>query len=166
MEPAKNSLSNAVHVERSVTIDRPADELYRFWRNFENLPLIVGGLRSVKIEDERHSYWSAEGPMGTTLEWRSKITEDVPGEVISWETAGDADLPSTGRVQFKRAPGGRGTEVTVLFNYDPPGGQVGHAIATLFGDNPTQYLRETMQKFKQLMETDEIATVAGQPAGR
>jgi uncharacterized membrane protein len=162
MESAKNTLSTAVHVERSVTIDRPADELYRFWRSFDKLPLIVNGLRSVKIEDENHSYWAVEGPMGTTMEWRSRITEDIPGEVISWETAGDADVPSIGRVQFKTAPGGRGTEVTVAFNYDPPGGKVGQAIATLFGDNPSQYLREALQKFKQLMETGEIATVAGQ----
>ena len=104
--------------------------------------------------------------MGSTLEWRSKVTEDVPGEVISWETIGDADMPSTGQVRFKAAPGGRGTEVTVSFNYDPPGGQVGNALSTLFGENPSQYLREALQKFKQLMETEEIATVEGQPTGR
>jgi uncharacterized membrane protein len=164
----KRALGGArgVHVEETCTISRPADELFAYWRNFEQLPRFMDHLVSVKQLDQRRSHWVAKAPAGRTVEWDAEIVNEIPGELIGWRTLDGADVVSAGSVRFKQAPGDRGTEVRVRLQYEPPAGRVGAAIAWMFGHEPSHAIQEDLRRFKQLMEAGEIPTIKGQPRGR
>jgi uncharacterized membrane protein len=145
-------------VGRTVTINRPRHELYAFWRDFGNLPRILENIESVTELDERRSHWVVRAPAGTTVEWDSVIVEDIPDELISWESDAGADVANSGRIDFRDAPGGRGTLVSATIAYDPPAGAVGKLVAKLFQREPKIQARRDLRRFKQFMETGEIAT--------
>lgn len=147
---------SGVHVEQAITINRPRSEVYGFWHNFENLPRFMAHLESVTVLDEGRSRWKARAPAGTTVEWEAETVEDRPNERISWRSLPDATVPNSGTVQFKDAPGDRGTEVLVELRYQPPGGKIGALIAKLFGEEPEQQVKGDLKRFKQVMETGEI----------
>jgi uncharacterized membrane protein len=155
-----------IKLEKSVTINRPPEELYRFWRNFENLPRFMNHLESVSETGAGRSHWVAKAPAGSTVEWDAEIYNEKEGEMIAWRTLEGADVASAGSVHFERAPGGRGTLMRVVLKYDPPAGKLGALVARLFGENPEQQIEEDLRRFRQLMETGEIATTEGQPSGR
>jgi uncharacterized membrane protein len=123
-------------------------------------------LVSVDMRDDRRSHWVATGPTGSTVEWDAEITEDRPNEMIAWRSVEDSDVEHSGAVRFESAPGNRGTIVTVDMRYAPPGGTLGSAIAAWFGEDPPQSITMDLRRFKQIMETGEIITTEGQPAGR
>jgi uncharacterized membrane protein len=158
--------SRGVHVEEVVTINVPADQLFRFWRNFEQLPRFMDHLVSVRQLDDRRSHWVAKAPGKRKVEWDAEIINEIPGELIGWRTLEGADVVSAGSVRFKPAAAGRGTEVHVRLQYDPPAGRIGATVAWLLGHEPSQVIREDLRRFKQLMETGEVPTIAGQPRGR
>ena len=145
-----------VHVRKIITIGRPAEDLYRFWRDFENLPRFMRHLEAVQVMDERRSHWKAKAPLGRTVEWDAEVTEDRPNERLAWRSLEGADVPNHGSVTFEPAPGGRGTTVKVDLRYEPPGGAIGATVAKLFGEEPGQQVQEDLRAFKQLMETGEV----------
>ena len=147
-----------VPVGRSVTIDRPRQELYDFWRDFKNLPLFMDNITSVTIQDSERSHWSIAAPAGKTLEWDSTIIDDQPGHLIAWESQQGASVRNSGRVEFLDSSDGRGTVVRITLTCDPPNGAVGKLIAKLFQKAPRIQARQDLRRFKQLMETGEIAT--------
>jgi uncharacterized membrane protein len=147
-----------VLVGRSVTIDRPSEELYSFWHDFKNLPLFMSNLHQVNIIDERRSHWIIAAPGGKTVEWDSVIVDDQPGRVIAWASAEEAGVRNSGKVEFKDSQDNRGTVVTVTLVYDPPAGSIGKVIAKLFQKEPKIQARQDLRRFKQLMETGEVAT--------
>lgn len=149
-----------VLVGRSVTINRPREELYDFWRNFSNLPHFMHNIRSVTVGDAGRSHWVVEAPGGKTVEWDSTLTADEPGRLIAWRSDEGAGVRNSGEVEFSDSPDGRGTVVTVTLVYDPPGGNVGKLIAKLFQKEPKVQARQDLRRFKQLMETGEISTAA------
>jgi uncharacterized membrane protein len=153
-------------VERAVTINRTAAELYAFWRNLAQLPRFMAHLKEVREIDHRKSHWVARGPMGISVEWDAEIITDTPNEVISWGSLPGSDVDTAGSVHFTAAPAGRGTEVRVSLKYDPPAGKAGAAIARLFGESPERQVEEDLHRFKQLMEAGEIPTTIGQPRGK
>jgi uncharacterized membrane protein len=155
-----------IKVEKSVTINKPPEELYRFWRNFENLPRFMNHLQSVAPLGEDRSHWVAKAPAGTRVEWDAEVYNEKENELIAWRSLENADVNNAGSVRFRRAPGERGTEVKVVLNYEPPGGKIGAAVAKLFGEEPEQQVEEDLHRFKQLMEAGEFPTTAGQPSGR
>jgi uncharacterized membrane protein len=155
-----------VPVEKSVTVNKPPQECYEFWRNFTNLPRFMRHLRSVQLLDERHSHWVAQAPGGTRVEWDSELTEDVPGQFLAWRSLSGSDVDHSGSVRFEPAPGGRGTIVRVQMRYQPPAGRAGVLVAKLFHEEPQQQVQEDLRRFKQVLETGEIATTRGQPSGR
>ena len=148
--------SKAERIEHSVTIAREPAELFAFWRNFENLPRIMGHLESVTVLDAKRSHWKAKAPAGMTVEWDAVVHHEIPNELIAWKSAEDASVPNAGSVHFRSAPGGRGTELRVILEYEPPAGKVGVAIAKLFGEEPDVQVREDLRRFKHTMETGEI----------
>jgi uncharacterized membrane protein len=156
----------ALRVTRSVTIDRPAEELFRFWRNFENLPRIMNHLQSVRVLDERRSHWVGKGPAKTTVEWDAEIVNEHPNEMIAWRSLPGSNVDNAGSIRFTKAPGNRGTIVKVELQYDPPGGALGAKVAKMFGEAPEKQIAVDLHRFKQLMETGEIARTEGQPVGR
>jgi uncharacterized membrane protein len=145
-------------VERTVTINRPRHELYAFWRDFSNLAQIMENIESVTVLDERRSHWVVRAPAGQTVEWDSVIVEDIPDELISWQSDAGADITNSGRIDFRDAHGKRGTLVTATIAYDPPGGAAGKLVAKLFQREPKIQARRDLRRFKQFMETGEIAT--------
>ncbi|AUX27976.1 MULTISPECIES: SRPBCC family protein [Sorangium] len=156
----------ATRVARAVTVAKPADELYKFWRNFENLPRFMEHLAEVEVIDDRRSRWAARAPGGGSVSWRAEIIEDRENELIAWRSREPADIENAGSVRFVPAPGGRGTEVRVTIDYKAPAGALGRVIAKVFGEDPDQQLRDDLRHFKQLMEAGEIPTIDGQPSGR
>ncbi|MBD2255035.1 SRPBCC family protein [Nostoc parmelioides] len=159
-------INKPIKVEKTVTINKPADELYRYWHNFENLPTFMKHLKSVKVYNEKRSHWIANAPLGNSVEWNADILEDRENEFISWASAEGADVENSGFVRFQKAPGDRGTEVKVVLEYNPPGGALAAVVAKLFGEEPEQQIGDELRRFKMLMEAGEIATTEGQPSGR
>lgn len=146
-------------IGRSVTINRSRDELFAYWRDFSNLPSFMDNVERIDILSNRTSHWVVKAPAGRTVEWDAAITEEKPGELIAWTSAEDADVPNSGRIEFRDA-GDRGTVVTATIVYDPPAGVVGKVIAKLFQREPAIQARRDLRRFKQLMETGEVATAA------
>jgi uncharacterized membrane protein len=155
-----------IRAEQHVTINRSPEELYRVWRNLESLPQIMSHLESVTELDQRRSRWTAKGPLGTHVSWEAEITQDLPGEIIAWRSLEGADVNNAGSVTFTALTHNRGTDLKVVLAYEPPAGKVGAALAKLFGEEPVLQLREDLRRFKQRMETGEVATTQGQPSGR
>lgn len=143
-------------VVEATTINRSIDDVYGFWRGFQNLPRFMRHLESVEILGERRSRWRARGPAGLKVEWEAQMTEDRPNEQISWRSLPGSKVDNSGTVRFRSAPGARGTEVRVELEYRPPAGGVGRNVAWLFGEEPAQQIHEDLHRFKQLMETGEI----------
>jgi uncharacterized membrane protein len=159
---------DVIHIEQAMLVDRPQEELYRFWRNFENLPSFMTHVKSVTVLNDRRSHWVADGiPIdGGRVEWEAEVTVDEPNERIAWRTLPGSDVDHSGEVRFRRALGERGTEVHAYLDYNPPAGTLGHWIAKLSGRSPDWTLREDLRNFKRLMECGEIPTIVGQPQGK
>ena len=145
-------------VLKSITIGRPADTLYSFWRDFSNLAQFMENIERIDVIDGRRSHWVVKAPAGKTVEWDAVITEDEPGRRIAWETARDADIKNAGFVEFKDAPGDLGGEIHAHIVYDPPGGALGEVIAKLFQKEPGVQAHRDLRRLKMLIETGEIAT--------
>lgn len=158
-------IAKDIKVEKTVTINKPADELYRYWHDFERLPTFMKHLKSVTVQDNKRSHWVATAPLGASVEWDAEILEDRENEFISWASVEGADVENSGFVRFTKAPGNRGTEVKVVMEYSPPGGALTAAFAKLFGEEPVQQIGDDLRRFKMLMEAGEIATTEGQPRG-
>jgi uncharacterized membrane protein len=148
--------SEGLRVERVTTVNRPIEDVYEFWRNFQNFPRFMRHLESVRILDNKRSHWVAKAPAGRTVEWDAEIVVDRENEWIAWRSLEGADVPNRGSVRFERAPGARGTEVRVQLEYSPPAGRFGRTVAWLFGEEPDQQIHEDLHRFKQLVETGEI----------
>ncbi|WP_278983870.1 SRPBCC family protein [Sphingobium yanoikuyae] len=146
-------------VGRSVTINRPRNELYAYWRDFAKLPNFMDNVERVDVIDDTTSHWVVKAPGGKTVEWDAVITEERPDEMIAWASTEGADVPNSGRIDFRDA-GDRGTFVTATILYDPPAGFIGKVIAKMFQREPAIQARRDLRRFKQLMETGEIATAA------
>lgn len=146
-----------VRIEKVVTINRPRQQVYDFWHQFENLPRFMHHLESVQVTGERTSHWKARAG-GLTVEWDAEITADEPGREIGWHSTGDAQFPNQGLVQFSDAPADRGTELKIIVDYYPPGGAAGKAAAKLLRGVNAQQVEEDLKRLKQLLETGEVAT--------
>jgi uncharacterized membrane protein len=162
MKAAKTLLIN---ITKTLLINRSPEELYGYWRDFQNLPRFMKNLESVEVIGPKVSRWTAKGPAGSQVKWEAEIIDDRSNECIAWRSL-NGDVEHTGRVRFERFPNGRGTLVRVEMQYSPPAGAIGGAVAKLFGRTPEQEVEEDLRRFKQMMETGEIITTHGQPAGR
>ncbi len=147
-------------IGRTVTINRPRADLYAFWRDFTNLPQFMDNLERIERLDDRRTHWTVKAPGGGTVEWTAAITEEREGEYIAWASEEGADVPNSGRIEFRDAQGGRGTIVSATILYDPPAGVIGKIIAKMFQREPAIQARRDLRRFKQLMETGEVATGA------
>ena len=154
-----------VRVEKAVTIDAPPEQIYAFWRNFENLPRFMHNLESVTVHDHQRSHWVAKGPAGTKVDWEAEIINEIPNELIGWRSIDGSKVDNAGSVHFTPA-GDRGTEVKVVLRYDPPAGVFGATVSKILGEDPAVNVQEDLRRLKMLIETGEIATTEGQPAGR
>ena len=141
---------------RSLIIDRPPEELYQTWHQFENLPKFIPNLRSVESVGQNRWHWVANGPRGTKVEWDAEVVDVRPNEHICWQSLAGSDVSHRGSIRFEGAPGGRGTIVKVELDYKLPGGSFGRGLAQLFGQDPSQRAMEALRRFKQFVETGEV----------
>ena len=148
--------NKGIKVNEEVIIARPAAEIYRFWRQLENLPQFMPHVKSVEELDEHRSRWIVRGPAGSEVEWTAQVLTDHPGELISWESLPGAQVQNAGSVRFEPMDN-ETTNVKVTLQYQPPAGALGAAVAKLFGEAPDQQLREDLQRLKQLLETPATA---------
>lgn len=146
-------------IEQTVVIQRPREELFRFWRRFDNLPRFMDNLESVTVLDERRSHWVVKGPGGTRVEWDAEIHNEIDNELIAWRSLPGADVDQAGSVHFSPAHGG-GTEVRVLLRYAAPAGKMGAAVAHILGDDPEQLIADDLRRFKQVMDAGEVPAPA------
>ena len=147
----------ATKVERSVTIyGQSRAAIYGFWRQLENLPRIFKHLESVTVQDAQRSHWVAKAPAGRTVSWDAEIVNEIPDTLLAWKSLPGASVPNAGSVHFTDAPGGRGVEVKVVLEYEPPAGRVGVTLARLLGEEPDTQVREDLRRYKALLETGEL----------
>jgi uncharacterized membrane protein len=155
--------NSGVHANASCIVNRQPDEVYRFWRDFRNLPRFMDHLESVEEIGEGRSHWVAKGPAGMRVEWDAMIVADEPGRVITWRSLDDSDVDNAGAVRFEAAPGGRGTIIKVNIQYNPPGGVVGSTVAWLFGEEPNQQLDDDLRRFKRLEKSWSLTRQSSAP---
>jgi len=161
----RGMFTGQIHVNKALTINKSAAELYSFWRNFENLPIFMKHLESVKNTGDKTSHWIAKAPLGRTVEWDAEMTSDIENERIGWKSLDGSDIANSGVVEF-RPTANRGTEVKVTMIYEAPGGKLGEWVAWLFGEEPSVQVSEDLRRFKSLMETGLILSTDGQSSGR
>ncbi len=147
---------HGVRVEKTITIDRSPQELYRFWRHLENLPRFMRHLKNIKTLDHLHSRWQARSPLGLGLSWDAEVITENEPEVIAWRSLPGAAVETAGSVHFNYEPKGHGTEVRLVLKYDPPGGSWGASLARLFGVDPEREIEEDLHRFKRLAEAGEM----------
>ncbi len=144
---------------RTVTINKPRAELYAFWRDFANLPRFMSDVTSVTVEGDL-TRWSIAGPMGREVRIEARIVDDRENEQIAWRSTDASEIETEGKVTFRDAPAGRGTEVQAIIAYVPPAGTLGRWVASAFRSEPQLQGRRELKRFKMLMEAGEIATNA------
>lgn len=153
-------------VKKSLDVNCSPEKCYRFWRDVENFPRFMPHVERVEAVDATHSRWQVRGLLGQSFEWNAALTSDVPGQQLGWQTSSGSDVAHAGIVRFSPAPGHRGTRVEVEFTFHPPLGKAGLMLARMTGEEPSQLVSEDLRRFKQLIETGEIPTTIGQPAGQ
>lgn len=143
-----------VRVEESIVISRPRGDVYRFWRNLENLPRFMDHLEAVSVLDDSRSHWTAKGPAGSRVEWDAEIHNEIPNELIAWRSLAGSEVDNAGSVHFMPTEIGD-TEVRVVLRYDPPAGKLGATVARLFGEEPSRQVAEDLRRLKQVVEAGE-----------
>lgn len=146
-----------IEIEKSMTVNKPARDVYNFWRHLENMPRFMRHLESVQVTGDRTSHWRAKAPAGVTIDWDAELLEDSPDR-IRWRSLENSDVPNEGVVEFHEAPAGKGTEVKVRIRYSPPGGAAGKMTAKVMNAITAQQVEEDLKRCKQILETGETAT--------
>lgn len=163
-EAAREEQGDETFVGKTVTIGKPREELYEAWQDFTRFPTFMENVIRVDRLDDSRSEWLIKGPGGGDVKIVSRIVEDSPGKRLAWESEEGSDVDAAGVIEFEDAPPGRGTYVRFLMSYDPPGGAIGRGIAKLMQREPTLQARRDLRRFKQLMETGEVAVNASPSA--
>jgi uncharacterized membrane protein len=152
-------------VGRTVSIDKPREEIFAAWRDFTRFPSFMENVERVEDLGDGRSRWTIKAPLGSTVELVTRISEEIPNDLIAWKSEPDSQIQTQGRVQLFEVAPGRGTAVRLTMTYDPPAGLPGRAIAKVLQREPNVQARRDLRRFKQLIETGEFATNAG-PSGR
>lgn len=151
-------------VGKTLLVNAPRDALFAAWQKVEDFPRFMENVERVELQGER-STWTVKAPTGKTVVLVNRVTETVPGESISWQSEEESEVANKGKVSFADAPAGRGTYVSLVMSYDPPGGTLGRLAAKLFQREPAIQARRDLRRFKQWIETGEVTTNAS-PSGR
>ena len=143
-----------IRVEQTIVIRSPRFEVYRFWRQLDNLPRFMDHLEAVTVFDQQRSHWTARGPAGSRIEWDAEIHNEIANELIAWRSLPGSEVDNAGSVHFTPTDTGD-TEVRVVLRYDPPAGRLGAVVARLFGEDPSRQVAEDLRRLKQVMESGE-----------
>ncbi|MFU8804698.1 MAG: SRPBCC family protein [Bradymonadaceae bacterium] len=143
-----------LRIEESIIVSRPIEEVYQYWREFENFPSFMANVEVVRSLERGRSFWMASVP-GTnqTFSWEAQLTEERPNERLRWRSVEDADIYNEGEVFFRRLPNGGGTEVFVRMAYEPPTGKLGRGVMRFLNAVPATFVRDDLERLKRLLET-------------
>jgi uncharacterized membrane protein len=150
----------------AITIDKPKEEIYSFWRELSNIPQLVPQLQSVKSTLPLTSHWIARLPGGKKYEWDAEVTRDLPNRVIEWKSLPGSRISHGGSIQFDDAVGGRGTVVRMFVQFYVPGVNALSGVAKTFGADPGMIITETLRRLKSFLEVGQVANTAGQVSGK
>ncbi len=150
------SSDGSVPLTAVITVNKPIEEVYQFWKNPENFSRFMDQIESVRITSGRRAHWKIKAPPGLGIEWDAEVVTDKPNEVISWESVDSSELENRGTVRFRPAAGNRGTEIELLMNFKPKGGALGQRIAKYFSIIPKTQMMNDLRRFKQIIELGEI----------
>ena len=161
----RSTLSGRVHVTEAIKIDRPASEVYRYWKNFDNFPLFMKHVENVTKNADETWHWTVKAPLGTSVEWNARVTSDIEDQRIGWQSTKDSQIPNSGVVEFVGTPENT-TELTVTMIYEAPAGKFGEWAAWALGEEPSIQVAEDLQRFKELMENGEASSNASSAAAK
>lgn len=164
VDTASQDAGRGITLEATITVNKPAAEVYRFWRQVENHPRFMRHLESVVSAGEKRSHWVARGPLDMPLTWDAELVEARENAVLAWRSLPGADVDNTVTVRFRELPNGRGTEVQLRLEYAPPVGVAGAALAKLFKTLTVRQLQAELRHCKHIIEAGETSTMAHQPA--
>jgi uncharacterized membrane protein len=154
-----------LRVDRSITVNLPRTQVFRFFRNLSNFSQFLSHVQSVTETGDGRSHWVVRGPAGRSFEWDAVLYNERENELIAWRSLPGGDVDHAGSVLFRDAPWGRGTEVRIELQYNPPAGAAGALISSLWGEEPTQQIDDDLLRLKQILEVGEVLTTEGQPHG-
>lgn len=137
----------------SVTINRPAREVYEFYRRFDQLPVFMDWLDEVRVLDDRTSHWTARLPVVGSIGWDAEIVDERHGELIEWRAVEGSPLALHGKVTFAKTPGRDMTEVRVQMELGLPGTKPSAALAKLFAK---PQIKGDLRRLKMVLETGEV----------
>ncbi|HET9533325.1 MAG TPA: SRPBCC family protein, partial [Blastocatellia bacterium] len=155
----------AVDIQKTININAPVEEVFKFWENYENFPRFMSNVREVIDKGDGRSHWVVAGPAGVPVEWDAVVTKRVPNEVFAWKTVPGSVVANAGMVIFRRNDDGT-TTVDIKLSYNPPAGAVGHAVATLFGSDPKTEMDQDLMRMKTMIETGVAPRDSAQPSAR
>lgn len=142
----------------TITIDRPRNELFAFWRDLPNLAQFMENVVDIQPTGDKRAVWTIKAPFGRHVEVETEIVEERDNEMLAWRSVAGSEIDAEGKVMFRDAPADRGTELEAIIAYHPPAGEPGRWVAKAFGREPNIQGRRELKRFKMLMETGEIAT--------
>ena len=145
-----------VQVREAIRLEAPVADVFRFWRRLENLPRFMTHLDRVTELADGKSHWVAAGPAGLAVEWDAEIINESANKLLAWQSLPGSDIVTAGSVNFDSVRGGRSTQVSVSLQYAPPAGKAGALMASLFGREPSQTIREDLRHLKHVLEAGEI----------
>ncbi|WP_375760316.1 SRPBCC family protein [Corallococcus exercitus] len=157
---------HGIEVERTLTVGRPAEVLYRLWREPSTLSLLMADFAVVRPTAGDGRHWEIQEPLGRKVSFDSHVVEDRSPEFIRWESTEDSPVETQGWVRFTPAPANWGTEVTLHLAFVPPGGALVEALANRMRAIPTMRVMKALRRFKSLAETGEIPTLDHNPSAR
>jgi uncharacterized membrane protein len=150
----------------AVTIGKPVAEVFKFFRNFENLPRFMKDLKEIRILSDKKSHWVVEIKAGYKAEWDAQITQEKENQMIAWSSVEGSEVDTEGVIWFLEAPMGLGTQVILKLDYSIPGGKPAEWLTMLKGEDPNSLAFTNLRRLKCFLETGEIATTVGQSSGR
>jgi uncharacterized membrane protein len=146
-----------VKIDRSIEVNAPPARVYAFWRRLENLPRILSNVEAVRTTSDTRSHWTVKAVGGATVEWDAEIVNDEPDRLIAWRSLPGASVVHAGSVRFEPTAEGRATRIRVALQYDPPGGEIGHAVASLLNADAGTQVEQDLKNFKQAFEAGHLA---------
>jgi uncharacterized membrane protein len=153
-------------VQRTLTIGKPADELYRAWRDPKHVEALMGHIARVEGAGNGRFRWTATLPTKRELSWTTSVTADRPGELLEWRTEPGAPFSHEGSVRFRKAPRDLGTEVTLTMTFGSEDSALRKLTETFLRTVPRTLEESILRRCKSLCETGEIPTLEHNPSAR
>ena len=152
--------TGSVNIRTTFVVDKPKEEVYRFWRKLENLPLFMKHISKVTEIDSKRSHWEAKIPEGSPIpiKWDAEIVKDEEASLLSWQSVPGSTIENAGKIEFRDALGNQGTELRIMISYRPPAGNIGVGVAKLLNPLFEKIVRNDVNNFKSYIDTGSIAT--------